>query len=116
MAQMVALIYNWWNLFVRLAIPEKHHEAITSRPLLLSSIGHLSERSRQKKMRLTSTHGDMTLIKKAYSRLVSFFKELKLIAPQLSIQQSWNVILAKAMEVFQVKIDTESQNELPVYT
>ena len=95
MSRIIALIYNWWNLFVRLAIPEKHHEAITSRPLLLSSIGHLTQRSRQKKMRVTSTHGDMTLIKRAYSRLVIFFKELKLIAPQLSIQQSWNVILAK---------------------
>jgi len=28
---MIALVYNWWNLFVRLAIPEKYHEAITSR-------------------------------------------------------------------------------------
>ena len=67
-------------------------------------------------MRITSTHGDVTLIKKAYSRLVSFFRDLKLIAPHLSVQQSWNVILAKAMEVFQVKIDDEKQNELPVYT
>jgi len=32
MARLVALIYNWWNLFVRLAIPDKRHEAITSRP------------------------------------------------------------------------------------
>lgn len=31
MARTIALVYNWWNLFVRLAIPEKHHEAITSR-------------------------------------------------------------------------------------
>jgi hypothetical protein len=30
----VALIYNWWSLFVRLADPEHHREAITSRPLL----------------------------------------------------------------------------------
>jgi hypothetical protein len=26
---------NWWNLFVRLADPDHHREAITSRPLLL---------------------------------------------------------------------------------
>jgi hypothetical protein len=35
---MVALIYNWWSLFVRLADPQHHREAITSRPLLLSAI------------------------------------------------------------------------------
>ena len=57
MARMVALIYNWWNLFVRLAIPDKHHEAITSRPLLLSSVGRLTESGRQRRMVITSTHG-----------------------------------------------------------
>ena len=33
MARIVALIYNWWSLFVRLADPNQHTEAITSRPL-----------------------------------------------------------------------------------
>jgi uncharacterized protein YegP (UPF0339 family) len=31
-ARAVALIYNWWSLFVRLANPEARREAITSRP------------------------------------------------------------------------------------
>jgi hypothetical protein len=35
----IALVYNWWSLFTRLAIPEKHAEAITSRPLLLNAVG-----------------------------------------------------------------------------
>ena len=51
MAQMVALIYNWWNLYSRLALPDKHHEAITSRPLLLSSIGRLVSSAGQKKLK-----------------------------------------------------------------
>ena len=29
MARIVALIYNWWSLFVRLADPDQHTEAIT---------------------------------------------------------------------------------------
>ena len=29
-SRLVALVYNWWNLFVRLAQPKKHAEAITS--------------------------------------------------------------------------------------
>ena len=44
-ARMVALVYNWWNIFVRLANPDKHLEAITSRPLLLAGI---AERTRHK--------------------------------------------------------------------
>ena len=39
MAGCVALVFNWWNLFVRLADPNHHREAITSRPLLLQAIG-----------------------------------------------------------------------------
>ena len=38
MARLIALIYNWWSLFVRLADPDHHREAITSRPLLLHGI------------------------------------------------------------------------------
>ncbi len=77
MARMIALVYNWWNLFVRLAIPEKHHEAITSRPLLLSSVGRLTEHGRQKKLVITSAHGDIAKLENIYKRLVAFFSELK---------------------------------------
>ena len=36
-AQLNALFYDWWNIFVRLAEPDWHREAITSRPL--SAVG-----------------------------------------------------------------------------
>ena len=100
MARMVALIYNWWNLFVRLAIPEKHHEAITSRPLLLSSVGRLTQSGRQRRMVITSTHGDTVIIQRAYERIHEFFSWLKLTAPQLTKQQCWQLIVEKSMEIF----------------
>jgi hypothetical protein len=34
-ARFVALVYNWWSLFVRLADPDRHTEAPASRELLL---------------------------------------------------------------------------------
>jgi hypothetical protein len=37
-ARMVALVYNWWSLFVRCAEPERAREAITSRPMLLHAV------------------------------------------------------------------------------
>ena len=113
MSRMIALVYNWWNLFVRLAIPEKHHEAITSRPLLLSSIGRLTESGRQKKMIITSTHGDINKLRSVYSRLVQFFNELKAIAPQLTLYECWCRILAKAMENFRMKSGESWQLRLP---
>jgi len=116
MARMIALICNWWNLFVRLAIPEKHHEAITSRPLLLSSIGRLTEHGRQKRMVITSTHGDIEKLRSAYERLIQFFKDLKANAPQLTPSECWSRILNKAMEKFKVNLGPNKQVELPSYT
>src|SRR5271168_921103 len=47
LAGMVALVYNWWSLFARLADPEHHREAITSRPLLLSAITRRTQNAGQ---------------------------------------------------------------------
>ena len=100
MARTVALIYNWWNLFARLAIPHKHHEAITSRPLLLSSVGRLTETNRQRYLAITSTHGEIANIQRAYERLCGFFAHLKATAPQLTKIERWRRIAIKSMEVF----------------
>ncbi|MBF0219201.1 MAG: transposase [Gammaproteobacteria bacterium] len=100
MARMVALVYNWWNLFVRLVIPDKHHEAITSRPLLLSSVGRLTGSGRQRRMVITSTHGKSEMIQLAYERISAFFSELKLTATQLTYSECWRRIVTKSMEVF----------------
>ena len=100
MARMVALIYNWWNLFVRLAIPDKHHEAITSRPLLLSSVGRLTESARQRRMVITSTHGETLTIQRAYEHVHGFFSWLKATAAQLSHSECWRLIVTKSMEFF----------------
>ena len=32
MAGIIALVFNWWNIFCRLADPDEQMEAITSRP------------------------------------------------------------------------------------
>ncbi len=54
MARFVALVYNWWNLFVRLANPHKHHEAITSRPLLLHGVATQTKHANQTRLTITS--------------------------------------------------------------
>ena len=48
--------YNWWNLFVRLANPHKHHEAITSRPLLLHGVATKTQHGGQTTLTITSQH------------------------------------------------------------
>ncbi len=99
-ARIIALVYNWWNIFVRLAEPNKHLEAITSRPLLLSSVGQLTEHGRQKKITITHTHGRADSVQKTYRRIQQFFVGLKAIAPQLSSGEAWCRILSEAMKKY----------------
>jgi hypothetical protein len=64
LARNTALIYNWWTIFVRLAKPGKHLEAISSRPLLLHAIGKQVNHSGQTFIKITSTHGRLSKVKK----------------------------------------------------
>ena len=114
--RIIALIYNWWSLFVRLAHPEKHYEAITSRPLLLSSVGRLTKSGRQQRMVITSSHSQTAQVQKTYRRMASFFNELKSTAPQLSPQKYWERILAKAMEAFALVTESKRLKVLPAPT
>jgi hypothetical protein len=67
-ARAVALIYNWWSLFVRLAHPKARREAITSRPWLLASVGRKSEHAGQTTLTLTGLHARFGHAKAALMR------------------------------------------------
>jgi hypothetical protein len=99
-SRAVGLIYNWWNLFARLATPNKHLEGITSRPLLLHAIGKQSTHAGQTFIKITSTHGKTQKVKLLLSRIVNFFQSLKTDAEQLSSEQLWYRILSKALEKY----------------
>ena len=85
MAAIIALISNWWNVYSRLAIPEKHAEAITSRPLLLEAVGVMAKASRQRFVRLCSTHAAAEKITKVTQTISQFLTSLT--ALQLDFQQ-----------------------------
>ncbi|MDA9004010.1 transposase [bacterium] len=103
MSRMIALIYNWWNLYVRLAIPEQHNEALTSRPLLLNGIGRQTKHSDKTTITVTSMHGKAGKLAKAYHRLSIIFNELKGIAPQLTQVECWHHLLQNIVAYFKCK-------------
>ncbi len=102
-SRMVALVYNWWTLYVRLNNPNSHRESITSRPLLMSAIGKLTESGRQKKISITSQHSLMKKIQEMQTSLCCFFDSIKAIAPQLTPIEAWCRILTKAVSKFLIK-------------
>ena len=100
MARNTALIYNWWSLFVRLAIPERHAEAITSRPLLLEAVGKQTCHGRQTHLMITSMHGDHRQLRTILHRLTVFFTWLRANAEQLTWAERWRHILSLALVKF----------------
>ena len=51
MANLIALFYNWWNLYLRFYDGEHHREAIRSRPLLMSGGGRQVQSGGQRTIR-----------------------------------------------------------------
>lgn len=95
-ARLIALVYNWWNVFVRLARPDQHMEAATSRPLLLQSVARLVESGRRKKIRISSTHACSDKIRAVMSNIARFFNRLCSTAEQLTAEERWVLILSVA--------------------
>lgn len=92
-ARAVALIYNWWSLFVRLASPEARREAITSRPWLMSSVGRRTEHAGQTTITLTGLHAHFDkarqLLMQVSARLQAWAKEG---AEQLNAMTVWRCV------------------------
>lgn len=68
-ARGVALAYNWWSLFVRLAHPDARCEAITSRPWLMSAVGRRTEHAGQTTITLTGLHAHFGKARAALMRV-----------------------------------------------
>jgi hypothetical protein len=99
-ARLVALFYDWWNIFVRLIEPNRHMEAITSRPLLLHAIATRVRHARQTTIRVMSSHAAAIPAAKAFRAVAIFLRELTKNAEQLTDIQRWQQILARAFQVF----------------
>lgn len=100
MARIIALIYNWWTLFVRLIEPDYHIEAITSRPLLLHAVGKQIEHAGQKIIQVTSSHAKFKNVQSTLSGLSAFFKTLKPSAEQLGIKECMRRVIHRAFKKF----------------
>jgi len=100
LAGTVALIYNWWSLFARLADPEHHREAITTRPLLLSAIAQRTQHAGQTTLTISSIHGMRDKARIAYVRIAGFLAGLRENAEQLDPLAKWYRILSEALRHF----------------
>jgi hypothetical protein len=101
-ARNVALIYNWWSLFVRCAEPQRPREAVTSRPLLLAAVGREISHAGQTTVVLTSTHGEAKRVQQLLTELSLFLSGLRNAAEQLTPQECWVRIWDRILTPFRV--------------
>lgn len=92
-ARAVALIYNWWSWYVRLANPKARLEAITSRPLLLSAVGRLTHHAGQSRLLLTITHVASDQIKTMIANIRAGLQHILAAAPQLPKLARWKSLV-----------------------
>jgi hypothetical protein len=88
-ARAVALIYNWWSWYVRLANPKSRLEAKTSRPKLLSAVGKLTSHARVHKIVLVLTHEACSQIKTMIANIHAGVQHIRNAAPQLTGHHRW---------------------------
>jgi hypothetical protein len=83
-----------------LGIPEKHAEAITSRPLALQGIGRQTCHWNQTALEITSTHANASQIAEIPTEVSGFLKRIKAIAEQLAQGERWKLIPSAAFRQF----------------
>lgn len=92
-ARAVALIYNWWSWYVRLAHPKTRLEAITSRPMLLAGVARLTQHAGQSRLLLTLTHAAGDQIKAMIANIRKGLNTVLTTAPQLTKPERWQALV-----------------------
>ncbi len=114
-SRMVALVYNWWSLFVRLAAG-KHHEAITSRPLLLHGVARQTKHAGQTTLTISQNHAKSSAVITLLQELNKFLKYLKINAEQLKVSQRMALIIKRAFRNILAKSGRPPLLPVPILT
>ena len=85
---------------MRLGIPEKHAEAVTSRPLALHGIARQTRHGNQTTVEITSMHSKAEQIAEILTKVSAFLKRIRATAEQLYQGLRWKLILSAACRRF----------------
>jgi hypothetical protein len=100
MARMVALIFNWWSLFTRIASGEKHGEAITTRPMFLEGIARHTRHGNQSYLNISSLHAKARKVANVLALISTWLRSFRDSAEQLAAKARWPVLLRQIFRHF----------------
>ncbi len=93
LANLIALLYNWWHLYARLYDGAHHREAITSRPALLHGVGRRIGSGGQRTIKVSVAHEKSDLLTAAITQVSNTLCRFHAIAEHWTIEQRWTLLL-----------------------
>lgn len=96
-AMAVALVYNWWSLFVRLGNPGARLEAITSRPFLLAAVARRTTHANAQQLTITPQHAKADAAKSMLTNIHTLLRRFHDVAEQLRTTSVWQLICEHIM-------------------
>ncbi len=97
MANLVALIYNWWNLYVRFYDEAHHREAITSRPALMQGVGRAVQSGGQRTIKVSLLHEYREEIAALVTLTSKQLQRTSVITERWSATEKWTLLLTRLL-------------------
>jgi hypothetical protein len=97
MANLIALFYNWWNLYVRFYDEEHHREAITSRPAMMQGVARQVQSGGRRTVRVSLLHEKGDVIARAFTLISSQLHQIRSITERWSVEERWALLLTRGL-------------------
>lgn len=97
MANLIALFYNWWNLYLRFYDEEHHREAIRSRPMLMSGVGRQVQSGGQRTIKVSILHEKGDLLAQAIRAISGEIGRIRAITERWTVEQRWALLLTRLL-------------------
>jgi len=95
MANLVALFFNCWNLYVRFYDEEHHREAIRSRPVLMQGVGRQVQSGGKRTVKVSVLHENKESIARAVTLISTELNHIGIIMEKWNPHQRWTLILTR---------------------
>jgi len=97
MANLVALFYNWWNLYLRFYDENHHREAIRSRPMLMAGVGRQVQSGGRRTVKVSVLHEKGDHIAHAVTRTSNELHRIRAITERWTVDQRWTLLLTRLL-------------------
>ena len=97
MANLIALFYNWWNLYLRFYDERHHREAIRTRPMLMAGVGRQVQSGGQRTVKVSILHEKGDLIAQIVTQISKELHQIRAITERWTVNQRWTLLLTRLL-------------------